>query len=755
MRQAGWNENPSVDQGAEVLDALNAINCASLSYDEWLVYSASAKDAGIGVADWLAWCATDPSRYDERECMKHWDSFNDAAAQDVARKTIFKAANDTGWRWHGGTSTKTAIKTAAHKKQLPTFPMLDLDAIGVIFPDDPPQVDPAEQMRGQLHAMFWGDELVNTATTNEFVWFNAKRQKWEPLSPGEFAECLTFWNGMAENILDHANPEAGGWLRVNPMDGQGGSDANVTSFRHVLVECDEGLSREEQLMAYLRLNLPCSAIVDSAGKSMHAFVRVDAKDYSEYKDRVGWLYGFLACNGLMVDKANRNPARWSRLAGATRNGQVQQLMAVNTGADTWDEWRTWVDLQPTIGHATYDGKVVTMVKPDETETGESVDDPEKKPTLAIENAADFIASPIEHVPVLIDGLLHRGHVMGIVGSAGIGKSWALLELGIAIATGGWWMGYRCNRGKALLINPEIDPANLRNRLRAVTEMMSISPTELGDRLCILNLRGKSVNTSELRSMLEGQDQLDALLLDAIYMLSDAEENAAGEVKELFADLFGMAADHDASVIFSHHTGKGATGRMAAKDRARGSSVFIGAPDTLVTIDPLDVEPGTGAWNLLRTYDKDYSGGKIFATGWRLTCAKVRAWTRPKPVNIIWAWPLHVVDVTGELSECNIVGSPKSNGKKGGDKNAERAADLAEQQADALDEIIADAIKTGHSPTRAYCLDLFNQARKELGLKPIRRGTFDAYTRPGGILPHRVDQETKALYRPDQAEDSAA
>ncbi|WP_311845965.1 AAA family ATPase [Paenibacillus larvae] len=46
-------------------------------------------------------------------------------------------------------------------------------------------------------------------------------------------------------------------------------------------------------------------------------------------------------------------------------------------------------------------------------------------------------------PPLIEGVLRQGHKMLMAGPSKAGKSFALIELSIAIAEGGKWMGWPC------------------------------------------------------------------------------------------------------------------------------------------------------------------------------------------------------------------------------------------------------------------------------------------------------------------------
>ena len=125
--------------------------------------------------------------------------------------------------------------------------------------------------------------------------------------------------------------EAGGWLRMNPVDGQGIADANVTAFRFALLECDT-LPLEMQWALFAKLPLPIAAILSSGGRSVHAWVKLDACDAAEYRAVVPQMFALLAKFG--VDRKNGNPSRLSRLPGSTRvvgaaGDGVQRLLYLN------------------------------------------------------------------------------------------------------------------------------------------------------------------------------------------------------------------------------------------------------------------------------------------------------------------------------------------------------------------------------------------------------------------------------------------
>jgi hypothetical protein len=108
-------------------------------------------------------------------------------------------------------------------------------------------------------------------------------------------------------------------------------DRNVTKFLYVLVEFDD-LLREEQLRFWSAIRLPVVALIDSGGKSIHAWL--DVSNLAGIATTDDWqthiksnLFDRLL-TPLGVDGACKNPARLSRLPGhyRTKKGKFQRLL---------------------------------------------------------------------------------------------------------------------------------------------------------------------------------------------------------------------------------------------------------------------------------------------------------------------------------------------------------------------------------------------------------------------------------------------
>jgi hypothetical protein len=108
---------------------------------------------------------------------------------------------------------------------------------------------------------------------------------------------------------------AGAWIRPNPVKGSGIADADVSAFRFLLIESD-ALPIADQTAFFGRLPLPIAAIISSGGKSLHAWVKVDAPDLAKFRTIAVRIYNALSPYG--IDPANKNSSRLSRLPGVPR-----------------------------------------------------------------------------------------------------------------------------------------------------------------------------------------------------------------------------------------------------------------------------------------------------------------------------------------------------------------------------------------------------------------------------------------------------
>ena len=461
---------------SNVLSALKAIKVSELTRAEWIAVGMALKEEGYPCSVWDEWSRND-SRYRPKECERTWKSFR-GSGTPVKGGTIVQMARERGWTPFGEDGCLEWDDIIEYDGS-DGFPALTA----------PAEWNPVQELITYLETLFEPEDKVGYVS-NE-VWED-EDGKWKPKkgvfdrTAGELIAALQKHPNDIGATIGDWQPEAGAWIRFNPVDGTGVSNENVTRFRYALVESDT-LPIAEQDAIYRKLELPVAALVHSGGKSLHAIVHVDAPDYAEYRKRVDFLYDFMDKNGVTIDKQNRNPSRLSRMPGVTRNGNRQYLAATNIGRKSWNDWMDFVE-------------------------GVTDELPDMEPLSAY--AVDPPVLPEE----LIKGILRRGHKMLISGSSKAGKSFLLMELCIAIAEGKSWLGFPCKKGRVLYVNLEIDPASAVHRFLKIYEALGIRAKNMSS-IVLWNLRGHAVPLDQLVPKLirRVRDQrLDAIIIDPIY-----------------------------------------------------------------------------------------------------------------------------------------------------------------------------------------------------------------------------------------------
>ena len=170
--------------------------------------------------------------------------------------------------------------------------------------------------------LFGFHELVNIMERS----VKDKNGKWKPSGYGETLPRAKW----VERLLNLRQAQQGGvWIHMNPVDGKGIKESNITSFKYALLEFDEA-PKDIQLAWLAKICLPIAAITWSAGKSYHAWIKIDAYSLADFKRKYELLYEFAKKYG--ADKTP-SPTRKSRLAGVMRGEQQQRLIYLNPDAD--------------------------------------------------------------------------------------------------------------------------------------------------------------------------------------------------------------------------------------------------------------------------------------------------------------------------------------------------------------------------------------------------------------------------------------
>ena len=593
-----------MESNTDLLELLQYVDPASLSYQEWINVGMALKEEGFDVEDWMHWSETDSTRYDSVTCITKWESFK---RHDVTGGTIVQMARDRGW----SPEPKLKVIMTGSDKYRKTFSWEGITADDSVIKtfSEPSSWNPKKDLIRYLEVMFDpGDTIGYTMTSS----VNSKG-KYIPLGEGSYTnnvgQLIDMLNSgePIEKVFGSYDKKGGAWIRINPLDGKGIKDKNVVAWNNLLVECDT-MPIEDQIDKLEQIQIPIKAMVYSGGKSVHAIVPVNAMSEKEYRFKFNFVKNILHDFGMDIDSANINPSRLSRLPGVMRNGHKQFLIKTNIGMKSFEDWEQYI-------RSKNDGL------PDITTLGEVW---KKMPELK---------------PELIDGILRQGHKMIISSTSKAGKTFILMELAMAIAEGMNWIGHRCKQGKVLYVNMELDEASCFHRFKQIYTKMGMNHDNHVDNIYIWNLRGKGMPLTELApkliSRMKDNNYL-AVMIDPLYKVMDGDENSNSDVAKMVGQFDRIAEETGAAVIYAHHFAKGSSAGKSIIDRAAGAGTFARDPDAILTMIQLDWAPEIEA-------EKDW-------TAWRID-STLREFKAIQPVDLFFNWPVHTVDYDGRLYDC--------------------------------------------------------------------------------------------------------
>lgn len=607
-----------MDDRERLQGALDAIDPTSLPYEDWLHIGMALKAEGLPCSAWDTWSMRDADRYKPGNCLRKWNGFN---GDGWAGGTIIRLAEERGW---------SAYKKYTWDDYLPAYAENYDEIIATGAKDEE---EPWQMAVRYLETLFTPDEsvsYVHSATYKE------DRDKWVPADAGHVRKVSAIIRDLKKyKRLDEAfgtiNPEAGAWIRHNPTTGA--KDEHVTRYAYVLVESDS-MPIEEQKKLLISLKLPIAALVESGGKSVHAIVKVDAENFAEFQQRVDFLFDFMSRHGFTIDAANKNPARLSRLPGAERKGKIQRLISTNIGCASWKDWKDYI---------------------------EGIDD-DLPPIL---NFFEQCQNPPQLSPELIGGILREGNKMIITGDSKAGKTCLSQNLAVCIAEGRPWLGkFKCEQGKVLYMNLEVEVASLYHRFIQLYDALDIKLSETNaSNIHLWNLRGYALPLDKLADKIIRRcrnQNYKAIILDPLYKVQQGDENSAEAIIKFCNALDKIAHETGAAIIYDHHHPKGDSGSKKTIDRGAGSGVFARDADAIVDISNLD--PGNDAFDVVKELMKQERPMELSFV--------LRDFKDVEPIKVWFKFPVHYVDSANLLENCFVEGSWEANAGKNPNRKSE-------------------------------------------------------------------------------------
>jgi len=422
-------------------------------------------------------------------------------------------------------ASKSHSKPAGHLLQSGVSPSTaPFDITKVSFKRPSPAVAPdpqASEFKRFLQAAFAPTEVVCICDAVE---------DGRPVSAGSFIpieEWIARFDDPASRIL---SPEREGiFVRINPFRPNlySGSDNDVSAYRHVLVEFDDKPKAEQEKL-FRDSGLPITVLIDSGGKSIHAWVRVDAPNRKEWDIRRDIIYSSIPG----IDAKNKNPSRYSRLPGAWRSPTSQQkLLATNLGSASWEDYLTSRETDD-------DQSTVVSIK-------------------------DLISFDSSNDPDNLIGQrwLTRGSSMIVSGGTGIGKSSLMMQIVIQWALGKDFFGIAPVKPlKIGVIQAENDKGDLAEAFQGVGFGLNLSGGDMKMLQQQLEFRTEAVRTGDqflayARRFIH-KSKLDVIVADPLFSYFGGDLSDQGEVSVFLRNkLQPILQETKVAWIWMHHISK--------------------------------------------------------------------------------------------------------------------------------------------------------------------------------------------------------
>ena len=208
---------------------------------------------------------------------------------------------------------------------------------------------------------------------------------------------------------------------------------------------------------------------------------------------------------------------------------------------------------------------------------------------------------------VICGVLHRGCKMILSAPSKARKSWTMLELGLSVAGGQYWMGIETIPTPVLYIDFEFLYGLFSERRNKII-MAKYGNMDIELPFYELVLRGYDASFFEIKKHIESfckEKEIGLIIVDPIYKLADDfDENKAKDVAKLLREFEKLASSLNVAIAFAHHFAKGNSSEKGSIDRASGSGVWAREPDAILMVTPLDDENYTLEMHLRNFPQKD-------------------------------------------------------------------------------------------------------------------------------------------------------
>jgi hypothetical protein len=199
---------------------------------------------------------------------------------------------------------------------------------------------------------------------------------------------------------------------------------------------------------------------------------------------------------------------------------------------------------------------------------------------------DKNAEVFKDSPAIIEGMLAQGDLSLITAGSKSFKSWLALQIALCTANGIPFLGRPTLATKTLVLNFELKPPSIKNRLRSIAHRLKCGQKNL----YAWNLRNKAITPAFLDHLTRTirEQSFGLVILDPLYSMygvseCDNVENSNPKMTELLSTIRAACEQVGAAVIIVHHHAKGDSSTKASIDRASGAGALGRFPDSVLSL----------------------------------------------------------------------------------------------------------------------------------------------------------------------------
>ncbi|MCI7304340.1 MAG: bifunctional DNA primase/polymerase [Clostridiales Family XIII bacterium] len=219
-----------------------------------------------------------------------------------------------------------------------------------------------------------------------------------------------------------------------------------------------------------------------------------------------------------------------------------------------------------------------------TENGviKAVKEKKDPPPLEMYTAADLMKMDLRPPRYIVKDLLPVG-VCILAAPSKMGKSWLVLDLGLAVAAGQPFMGFPTNKCEVVYFALEDSWARLKGRLKKLTG------SETAPEGLTLVTKCEPIQNGflqQIEQVIKGKPNVGLIIVDTLQKVkppSDKNKTAYEQDYEVFSEISKLAIKHDISIMFLHHTRKGNGFNTDPFENILGSTALQGATDVMFII----------------------------------------------------------------------------------------------------------------------------------------------------------------------------